>query len=446
MGAGALTFIGRPLAFKISSHVPRLFPRFILAAAYVALVIYGSLFPMHGWQEANFDFSRLLSEPWPQDIPRADLLTNVLVYIPVGLLIAWVLRLRLTLFTAFVLASAAGILLSLGLELIQLALPNRVSSSLDLLANGSGSVMGAALGILHAGVPIAAPLFALRRHWFQTGPLIDVGLVAVFLWTLSQLSPFVPSIDIANLRAGLSPLWQTLNHPERFQPYQAASYAFYVAGLGFFVARLLRPERAFYLPFFTFIGMVLLFKVPVVGRQLSLEALAGMGTAMVLVALFKHGPKVTMFAAMVAIVAGFITASLWAEQGAWSQIFQPFNWVPFSAQMTNIIGLPDILADLWPFLALAVLSNLGTQGYARVVVFMVGGAALFSLALALEFQQQTIAGRSPDITDALLALIGWMLPWLWRPEPPGSRVARAQAHGDEDGTLSSKTMRRSARR
>lgn len=422
-----------------------MFPRLLLASAYIALVVYGSLFPMHGWQEANFDFSRLLSEPWPEDIPRADLLTNVLVYIPVGLLIAWVLRLRLALLTAFVLASAAGILLSLGLELIQLALPNRVSSSLDLLANGSGSAMGAALGILHAGVPIAAPLFAVRRYWIKPGALIDVGLVAIFFWVLSQLSPFVPSIDIANLRAGLSPLWQTLNHPERFQLYQAASYAFYIAGLGFFIARLLRPERAFYLPFFIFVGVVLLLKVPVVGRQLSLEAIAGMGAAMVLVAFFKHGPRITTSAAIVTILAGVVTASLWAEQGAWSHIFQPFNWVPFSAQMTNIIGLPDILADLWPFLALAVLANLGTRGYARGMMFIVGGAALFSLALALEFQQQTIAGRSPDITDALLALIGWMLPWLWRPDPPEPRIAKAQPHADEDATLSTKAMRRSAR-
>ena len=430
---------------KVATHVPRVFPRLVLASAYIALVIYGSLFPLHGWQHANFDFSRLLSEPWPEDLPRADLLTNVLVYIPVGLLVAWVLRLRLTLFTAFVLASVAGILLSLGLELMQLALPNRVSSSLDLLANGAGSLMGAALGILHAGVPIAAPLFALRRHWFKPGALIDVGLVAVFFWVLSQLSPFVPSIDIANLRNGLSPLWQTLNHLERLQPYQAASYAFYIAGLGFFVARLLRSERLFYLPFFMFVGVVLILKVPVVGRQLSLEALIGMGAAMVLVGLFKHGPRLTTSAAVATILAGVVTASLWAEQGAWSQIFQPFNWVPFSAQMTNIIGLPDILADLWPFLALAVLANLGSRGYARTIVFIVGGTALFSLALALEFQQQTIAGRSPDITDALLALIGWMLPWLWRPDPLEPPVARTQPHADEYGTLSSKAMRRRAR-
>jgi len=56
-------------------------------------------------------------------------------------------------------------------------------------------------------------------------------------------------------------------------------------------------------------------------------------------------------------------------------------------------------------------------------VMLAGGLAIALLAFALEWMQQSIPGRFADITDVLLAWLGWTLPWLLgdargRPTPP----------------------------
>ena len=36
------------------------------------------------------------------------------------------------------------------------------------------------------------------------------------------------------------------------------------------------------------------------------------------------------------------------------------------------------------------------------------------LLIALELAQQDMPGHRPDVTNVLLALIGWAAPWWWR--------------------------------
>ena len=61
---------------------------------YVALVIYGSLYPFSGWNWARGGLRVLLTSFSLKHAPRADLVINVAIYIPVGLLIirAWPVR------------------------------------------------------------------------------------------------------------------------------------------------------------------------------------------------------------------------------------------------------------------------------------------------------------------------------------------------------------------
>jgi hypothetical protein len=40
---------------------------------------------------------------------------------------------------------------------------------------------------------------------------------------------------------------------------------------------------------------------------------------------------------------------------------------------------------------------------------------VFAGMFALEWRQQYIAGRYPDITDAALSLLMWWLPWMYVP-------------------------------
>ncbi len=104
---------------------------------YCALLAYGTLFPVSGWEvPAAFGWRSLLLA-WPEYISRIDLLTNFFVYVPLGAL--WVRRSGRPRAVASVLAATlVGAALSYGLECVQILLP-RVPSRLDLLVNTLGS-------------------------------------------------------------------------------------------------------------------------------------------------------------------------------------------------------------------------------------------------------------------------------------------------------------------
>lgn len=65
----------------------------------------------------------------------ADFALNVLLFMPLGAALAWAGERRRT-------ALTAGALLSLGIEIAQLAIPGRDSSLSDVISNASGSVLG----------------------------------------------------------------------------------------------------------------------------------------------------------------------------------------------------------------------------------------------------------------------------------------------------------------
>jgi hypothetical protein len=100
---------------------------------------------------------------WPSQwrpLSRAlviDVVVNLLGFIPFGFCAAWAAwqALGRGIGVAVVLAVAAGVLLSLVIELVQVWLPTRDSSLLDLLMNGLGTAIGAAVFALRRRIPSA---------------------------------------------------------------------------------------------------------------------------------------------------------------------------------------------------------------------------------------------------------------------------------------------------
>jgi VanZ family protein len=111
--------------------------------AYVAAIVYGTLYPWRGWRSIGLSGFEFLGHPWPRYWTWFDVLGNVAVYVPLGVLLmrAWP-RMRAPL-GRLGLAVAAGSALSLGLEALQTFLPGRVPSRLDWLANTAGTALGA---------------------------------------------------------------------------------------------------------------------------------------------------------------------------------------------------------------------------------------------------------------------------------------------------------------
>lgn len=160
----------------------------LLAAAYVLLVVYASLYPFTGWRwPSSAVWTELLLE-WPRWRNRTDEWANLIGYAPLGLLwFAAVARhggtVRFALWTA-VLGPAA---LSYGLELVQHTVPGRFPSLRDWLNNTLGAAAGAALGGLAQAVGAFDHWQRVRERWVLPGS--SGALFLLVTWPMALLFP-----------------------------------------------------------------------------------------------------------------------------------------------------------------------------------------------------------------------------------------------------------------
>ncbi|MGF1616071.1 MAG: VanZ family protein [Gammaproteobacteria bacterium] len=391
---------------------PGLSPAF-LAVLYGLLLAYGTLYPLSGWEPP-------LTSPWmlvlaaaTQPLSRSDILTNFVVYLPFGFLLAQVWGRRTGWAAAILISTLVGALVSVTLEYLQAYLPNRVPSLLDIGLNTLGSLTGALIAAgLRADGAIGCRLQTLRNEYVEPGALGLLGGFVALLWALSQLSPLVPSLDVGNLRDGLKLLWHTLNGRSPFEVVKATLYALQVTGLGVVASTALQSTQHRSWLFAGFVLAILSLKVPVVGQQLSLEALAGAGLGLLVThRLNGASPGLRHSVGALALLSAVGLAALRPGAGTLLET-TAFNWIPFRLHLANsVIGLMDLTAGIWPFVALAYLA-LRSEPRSLPLSSVSGALGVFGFVFVLEWCQRALPGRSPDITDALIALAAWTIPWL----------------------------------
>ena len=155
-----------------------------VALAYTLVIVYASLQPFIGWRippEALFYF---LTAVWPRYITASDITLNVVAYVPFGAMLVIALRPHHAGFFGGLMAITLAALLSLTLESVQMFLPARIASNLDLLANAGGAAIGVMVGWLFGLAPVT------RRHrLIRTDVLGDCGLIALATWLFIQFDP-----------------------------------------------------------------------------------------------------------------------------------------------------------------------------------------------------------------------------------------------------------------
>jgi len=155
---------------------------------YLVLIVYASWYPFTSWENRGLSPAQLLTAPLPHYWTAFDAVTNVLAYLPFGLLLVFALYPRLRGWPAAALAFAAGTLLSAAMESGQTLLPSRIPSNLDLLTNALGAALGALAGVLLTRPFLEqSRLLAVRRRWF--GGDAGRGLIVLALWPLAQIYP-----------------------------------------------------------------------------------------------------------------------------------------------------------------------------------------------------------------------------------------------------------------
>lgn len=324
-----------------------------LAGLYALMILYASLESFSDWMAPLPGVPFFLFAPWPPRFTRFDVAVNIAAYAPLGFFVA-LAGARRAPRVGLVVAIAAGAALSFAMETMQMFIPTRDASTMDLLCNTAGAGVGGAVALAFNRLPGLRPAIARWRHRvFLVGGSADLGLALLAIWLLAQLNPgiplfaatFDPSLELTRDLAG------TL--------LQAAESAFNVIGVGLFLALLLRQRRFVGGAVLMLIGMALILKgaaASVLIRQSVLETWikpgvslgVAAGALVLLLAVWLPRPVRTTICA-VALLASLVPPLLAPDMWHARAPLALFDW-PYG-QLLNFNGLTHAVLIAWPILA-----------------------------------------------------------------------------------------------
>jgi len=350
-----------------------------LALVYFGLIVYASLYPFAHWRDQGLAAWLFLLAPLPKYWTGFDVVSNVLGYMPLGFLLALSAlrtgRERWALSYA-VLAAAA---LSFCMESLQMLLPDRVASNLDLALNVAGAALGAvtAWGLEKLGVLQRWGRF--RANWFVEES--RGALVLLALWPLALLFPtavpfglgqVVERLELAGAEllqsSQLATAWLPLEGIELQAMSPGAAWVCMVLGLlipallGYCVIER-SVKRAWLLVWIAVLGLgatslsaALSFGPEHTWVWLATPVRAASASALLVAAALLWLPR--RASAALAVLALGIYLSL-LNQSATSPYFEQTLFLWEQGRFIRFHGLAQWLGWLWPFAALVyVLSFL----------------------------------------------------------------------------------------
>ena len=357
-----------------------------LLATIVALILYVTLTP--------FDFNLAgapdtalshLLHSWPQRITWSfarDAVLNVALFLPLGVAGCVTYAHHWNRRTAVAFTVTHGFVLSLGIELLQYYEPQRYSTLSDLLFNTLGALGGAWLGLASRRRIDAIASAAERRG-------APAGVLLAACWMASQLYPFVPIVRTARFSRGWTQLMTT---PFSWVEIVAGAAGWFVFGLAL---------RAIWgkLPW-AWLALCM-FAVPlrlvIWDRALNRSDLAA---ALVALALWcAIGDSMKPGAGWILMVAAIGLREL--APFDFSAPAQAFSWRPFAASMSaeHAAGVPVLARKAFEYGSLVWMLHAGKFRH------MTAGVLVAIGLFGMEMMQTRMAGRYPEITDSVLALL-----------------------------------------
>jgi VanZ family protein len=358
-----------------------------LLSVVVFLIVFGSLYP--------FEFS--IAEPGVLarlgTLPRAgttrsDVAANVLLYLPLGASLAWLLAARFGAAVAVPVATLVAAALSFAIETAQLFETRRVASLADFACNTAGGLAGAclALAIARTRRNLHSSRFAgILRH--------PVAAALLLSWIGFRLAPFAPVLDPAAWAAALAPLADGASYTAQSFVVHALAWLTLLSA-----CERLAPGRARALTA-SAMGLVLAGRVLFGGMALEGAEVAGMAAALGLAGPLGWLPR-TAGARLLAAALFLLIA--WQGLAPFDfQIAQDrFALLPFGESLTQYraANLADMFLRCFTNGALVWL--LVQAGLPVLAATGLGAGGVF----AVELLQTWLPGQTAEITDPLLAV------------------------------------------
>ncbi|HEY7753045.1 MAG TPA: VanZ family protein [Steroidobacteraceae bacterium] len=359
-----------------------------LLAVVAFLIVYGSLYPFSFGGAGGTGAGELLRTLSFARTTRSDIAANVLLYLPLGACLGWLLAARLGGPVAALVATLAAAALSFAIEFAQLYETRRVASLGDVVYNTLGALGGSCVALAIAAAHRrlhASPFAGLLRHPVATALLLS--------WAGYRLAPFAPVLDPAKWTGAFAPLaeggWWTAG---RVAPHALAWLV-----IARFCERI-APARA--LPALALAMVaVLAGRVLCAGLALDPAEVAGMAGALALAPLLARlAPDRAASALAAALV---VTIAIQGLAPFDFQLAQDrFALLPFAESLIQYraASLTDMFLRCFTNGALVWLLVRG--GLPALPATAAGAGLVF----AVELLQTWLPGHTAEITDPLLAI------------------------------------------
>jgi VanZ family protein len=313
-----------------------------------------------------------------------DLVANLLLYIPFGLFGALTVRAHRSVRLSIVIA--AGLLLSVAVELTQFYDASRVTNMSDVYLNTTGTVIGAFAAVFWESLPGVLPTTRIAPD-----PIPVMLLVAMLGY---HLFPYVPTIDLHKYWHAVRPLIQA----PTVDPPAIIRYAALWLTSAWLLGKIFGYSRSC-----AFIVLLIAFvffgKIVIENLALSLPEVLGAVIAVVLWLIIGGHDRLAVLLVATVLCIAVLSARL--EPFHFRPPERPFGWLPFRSFLGGSLSV-NVTAFLEKFFLYGSL----------IWLFVDAGLPLWAattcvavLLLITSFGELYLPGRSAEITDATVALI-----------------------------------------
>lgn len=353
-----------------------------ITLALACLVAYGSLYPFQ-FHSPDVSLKQLLSDfltQWHSDGRLADLIGNIALFLPLGVLTAsGPRRARGDRLSALLWILAWGVFAA-SLQVAQLWLPGRIAALSDVFWN----LVGVAIGML------AARWFRGFQIHFPVQPTVALLLV---VWLLAEGAPLVPALGWQEFKDSLKPLLLTPH-------FDAGAFALQFA-MALAVAKLLDSVPRFKFSALKFAAVlfgVLALQLIAVRRTVELSTVLAFAGAWSVWVGLGWRTRSRGHWLVILLLGAFTLEELLPLRLA--DVPREFHWLPFAAVLRgNMLDAAINLSTLL-FLFGAVMW-LVKQAGGRV---WPAAVAVSLWVFLLEASQTLLDTHTPDITPALIVL------------------------------------------